>query len=275
MTAPPPSYESNFPTSTPDYAISREEKFRSIINKHEINHDFSQRLQQLQGFKIAFIFDDSGSMNAPLMDSPLNNHNSLMKATRWDEAQYFARIAIEIASLFDTEGCSVYFLNRQPSPVVNVCDESQVLSLFRQKPGGFTPLPRVLNQVLRDNNRFLSEKKLLVVIVSDGEPTDDYGEPTVGGFKQVLQNRSPRVFTSIVACTDDDESMRYLNRWDREISKLDVVDDYRSERNEIKKAKGNSFPFSFGDYVVKSLIGSIDSELDNLDEDHSTCCNVL
>ena len=118
---------------------------------------------------------------------------------------------------FDTEACNVYFLNKQPSPVANVCDESQVLPLFRQKPAGFTPLPRALDQVLNENNRFLSEKKLLVVIVSDGEPTDDYGKPTIGYFKQVLLNRSPRVFTSIVACTDDDNSMDYLNRWDMDI----------------------------------------------------------
>lgn len=55
----------------------------------------------------------------------------------------------------------------------------------------------------------------------------------------------------------------------------DVVDDYRSERNEIKKARGHGFSFTFGDYVVKSLIGSIDPELDNLDEKDSTCCILL
>ena len=95
--------------------VSKEEKFRTIVHKHEISLDFSQRLQQLQGFKIVFIFDDSGSMNTPLMDSPLNTANNLLKATRWDEAQYFAKISIEIASLFDTEGlnnkngCLFYF----------------------------------------------------------------------------------------------------------------------------------------------------------------------
>jgi hypothetical protein len=69
-----------------------------------------------------------------------------------------------------------------------------------------------------------------------------------------------------VACTDDDEAVSYLNKWDRELDNLDVVDDYRSERKEVKAAQGSSFPFSFGDYVVKSLIGSIDPTLDNLDE---------
>ena len=114
---PPPSYQ--FATGADNTSKrqepnknSREHKFREIIQKHEISSDFANRLQQLQGFKVVFIFDDSGSMNTVLQDSPLNNSSNLFKATRWDELQYFSNIAIEIASLFDPEGCSVYYLNR-------------------------------------------------------------------------------------------------------------------------------------------------------------------
>jgi hypothetical protein len=39
----------------------------------------------------------------------------------------------------------------------------------------------------------------------------------------------------------------YLNEWDKKIPNLDVADDYRSEREEIHKAQGKDFPFSFGD----------------------------
>jgi len=38
------------------------------------------------------------------MDSPLNTENNLLKATRWDELQFFAKIALEICTLFDPEG---------------------------------------------------------------------------------------------------------------------------------------------------------------------------
>jgi hypothetical protein len=46
---------------------------------------------------------------------------------------------------------------------------------------------------------------------------------------------------------DDDQCMEYLNNWDREIPRLDVVDDYRNEKAEILKCQGRNFPFSFGD----------------------------
>ncbi len=46
---------------------------------------------------------------------------------------------------------------------------------------------------------------------------------------------------------DDDQSMEYLNDWDKKIPNLDVVDDYRSEKKEIQACRGKDMPFSFGD----------------------------
>ena len=60
--------------------------------------------------------------------------------------------------------------------------------------------------------------------------------------------------------------MKYLNNWDQTIPRLDVVDDFRSEKLEILRVQGSTFKFSFGDYIVKSLIGAIDPEMDSLDE---------
>jgi hypothetical protein len=93
-----------------DLFLSTEEKYREIVNKHEINIEYAKRLNLLQGYKIVFIFDDSGSMNTPLSESPLNKQNTLLKATRWDELQYFAKISVEIATLFDPEGSQKVFI---------------------------------------------------------------------------------------------------------------------------------------------------------------------
>jgi hypothetical protein len=273
--APPPPYqkEEEFNNVSPSQVtLSRESRFREIINKHEISNEFSSRLQLLNGFKIVFIFDDSGSMQTVLQDSPLNTSNTLFRATRWDELQYFASISLDIASLFDANGSDVYFLNRTPSPVRNVHNIADIQQYFAHKPHGFTPLSRVLTTVLEDNAPHrLCEKKLLIIIATDGEPTNDQGKVNIPEFKNALLSRGPKVFTTIVACTDDDESVRYLNKWDKKMKKLDVVDDYRSEREEVKRAKGMNYTFTFGDYVVKSLIGSVDPTLDGLDETICKC----
>ena len=153
--------------------------------------------------------------------------------------------------------------------------QSDLEEAFKNRPQGLTPLPRVLNRVLNDFSSIsINEKKLLIIIATDGEPTDDEGRTAIPQFKQALQRRTQKMFTTVVVCTDDEDSVEYLNKWDRKLPNLDVVDDYRNERKEIRKIKGSHFPFSFGDYVVKSLIGSIDPELDKLDEG-TDCCVLL
>ena len=250
--------------------ITIEDRFRTIVQKYEISRLFSDKLQILKNFKVVFVFDDSGSMNTVLQDSPLNKSNSLIKATRWDELQYFANISIEIAALFSpTNGCDVYFLNRYPSVVKNITSADQLKNNFTPPPNGYTPLTQTLQKVLNDNANTRDERKLLVIICTDGEPTDTNGKTNIQEFKKCLLSRSANIFTTIVACTDDDQSVAYLNNFDRTMKNLDVVDDYRSEKNEVLKARGHNFSFTFGDYVVKSLIGSIDPELDNLDEKYS------
>lgn len=271
----PPSYNSTNPNN-PIPINLREQKFSEIILKYEISRFFSDKLQLLNMFKVVFIFDDSGSMNATLSDSPLNN--GLLKATRWDELQYFSRISLEIANIFNQNGTDVYFLNRPIARSIKSSD--QLLPYFQNKPAGYTPISKVLRTVLAENHpSMLSECKLLIIIVTDGEPTDDYGKVDIQSFKQVLQSRNPTTYTTIVSCTDEDYTMNYLNDWDRTIPRLDVVDDFRNERLEILNKQGRNFSFSFGDYVVKSMIGSIDPSMDNLDErfhnSEQGCCNVM
>ena len=48
--------------------------------------------------------------------------------------------------------------------------------------------------------------------------------------------------------------------------KIDVVDDYESEYNDIMKRREVGYKFSYGDYIVKMLIGSLDKDEDRRDE---------
>lgn len=61
-------------------------------------------------------------------------------------------------------------------------------------------------------------------------------------------------------------SVGYLNKIDRIVPGIDVSDDYLSESKEVKKAQGKNFQFSYGDYVVKTLLGAVDVNFDRLDE---------
>ncbi len=48
--------------------------------------------------------------------------------------------------------------------------------------------------------------------------------------------------------------MAYLNDWDKKIPNLDVVEDYRSERQQVQAYRGKNVPFSFGDVSSIDLL---------------------
>ena len=90
-------------------------------------------------------------------------------------------------------------------------------------------------------------------------PTNAYGQTDIHVLENVLRNELRLgTYVTFLACTDDLQAMHYLSGWDRRIPNVDVIDDYHSERAEVHRTRGPNFPFSFGDYIVKSLLGSND-----------------
>ena len=274
---PGPSAALAPPTSVSSNNLSREQCFAEIVNKYEISMEYANRLQLLKGFKIVYLIDDSSSMNSMLRDSPLNKPDSTTFATRWNEAEYFATISIQIGNIFDREGCDVYFLNHQP-PIRNIKSVESFLAVFLTiRANGYTPLSKAVSKIFQDNALTVLERRLLLIVLTDGEPTDETGRNDVPGFKRCLKRRNAidRTYISIIACTDQTNSMSYLNMLDRRVKNLDVVDDFRNEKIEVRKAKGSRFSFTYGDYVVKSMIGSLDKSFDRMDEGYSGKCNLL
>lgn len=66
--------------------------------------------------------------------------------------------------------------------------------------------------------------------------------------------------------------MNYINKLDKEIPNIDTLDDYTSELKEVKKAQGKKFKYTFGDHIVRLLLGP---ELDQLDEKKINKCIIL
>jgi hypothetical protein len=152
------------------------------------------------------------------------------------------------------------FLNRPGFS--NVTSGAQVAHAFGPPPSGVTPLAFAVSSILREKAATIVEKKLLLVIATDGQPTNSSGQVDIPEFTRVLSQRPKNVLVSIVACTDDEASVGYLNHLDKTCPGVDVCDDYLSERREILKARGSGYSFSFGDYVVKTLLGPIDKSFD-------------
>lgn len=240
----------------------RMDRYGEIVDKYSISNFFALKLRQLEKYDIAVICDDSGSMG-----TPVTNPSSPFEPTesRWSEAQRSLKIIVDIASLFDSDGIDIYYLNRVPIKNITRSETLDTNSNFLKGPSGSTPLGRVLKQVLEDKASTIKEKPLLLIIFTDGVP-DNLNE-----FIRTLKARSPidRIFVNIVACTDDQSAIGYLNGLDKKIKFLDVCDDFQSEKTQIQKVQGSGFGFTFGDYITKILLGPIDPSIDQLDEKRS------
>jgi hypothetical protein len=238
----------------PQQRFINENKFVDICRKYEISGLFSQHLRALINYKVVIIADDSGSMNT------LTNY----KEPRWNELCRFVETVFSVTEMVENSPLDVYFLNR--TSVVGVQQLQQITDCFQAKPAGPTPIVPILRQVLSQSYDF-SYRGRIIIICTDGEPTNEANKVDVGQLRHVMVNqRTTTDFVTFLACTDDDDAIGYLNRWDVEMPRVDVIDDYPNEKKEVQWAQGRGFSFTFGDYVVKTLMGSVTPSLDRLDE---------
>ena len=273
----------HLPAGTMRPELEETNAFRDLVRKYEIGNTMALKIRQLNGFEIVIIADDSGSMDNEIKsDEAQKDAASAPIKTRWGELKTTVAMVAEMASLMDPSGVDVYFLNR--APVMNVKSYSQVEKAFIPGPRGFTPIVPILQRVLEDKKDVIKEKKLLIILATDGIPSDNKGDDDTKGLEMFLKRMKTtyaqlgtRTFISILACTDEENVMKVLNKWDDEIKGVDVVDDYQSERAEVEKAqrsKGLPVKFTKGDYLVKALLGSIDPEIDKMDACKTSCCVI-
>lgn len=218
----------------------------------------SECLKQLLDFEIVVVVDDSGSMNTSYLHS---------KRTRWNALCDIVKIVLDIGVIFDSNGVDIYFLNQKAA--LRVTDPKTVEQLFARKPRGFTPLVPVLKQIFQlPATRRGHDKKLLVLIATDGAPTDEFDNDNVPQLYDLMVNgrRAETTFVNFLVCTDDPVVIDYFNGWDRTMVNVDVTQEYHAEKESILKYRGPKYRFSFGDYVVKALVGAVDPKIDGLDE---------
>ncbi|KAJ3248534.1 hypothetical protein HDU78_000182 [Chytriomyces hyalinus] len=161
--------------------VLRLDSFKSLVNRHEISKMMALKLRKLEVKQhtidachdIVIISDNSTSMNTKTAN-PINPRAA--PTSRWEELKVTVQMVTEIAATLDDDGIDVHFLNRDP--IRNVFDVRQLDDAFESPPSGHTPITRVLKQVLSEKrSRAVSEsnKKLLILIATDGVPTTDMG----------------------------------------------------------------------------------------------------
>ncbi len=215
-------------------------------------------LRVLESYTIVIAIDDSASMKEKVAVKRKGEKHK----TRWDELKETIEPVIRLGYSLDKDGVDVYFLNR--GSVMNVTSYEKIKAKFDQKPKGGTPSITTLKRIIAEKAE--AERKLLIVFATDGEPTDGSPpEKSSAQFAELLKKVTGKdIRVSILVCSDDRQTVSFLDKLDGESDSIDVVDDYETERSQII-GRGTKF-FSRGDYIAKILIGAVNPKWDKLDE---------
>eukprot|EP01062_Namystynia_karyoxenos_P070072 TRINITY_DN65459_c0_g1_i1.p1 TRINITY_DN65459_c0_g1~~TRINITY_DN65459_c0_g1_i1.p1 ORF type:complete len:390 (+),score=142.45 TRINITY_DN65459_c0_g1_i1:106-1170(+) len=226
-------------------------RLQRLLDIYEITIAEAAEFAPLREYEITFVLDDSGSMNIT---------DPGAKQTRWQELRETTRAMIGFATYFNRGGTTVNFLNRDPIHGIEDPDDNRLLDTFRRPPAGTTPLTHAVQKVVEQSRA----PHLLMVIATDGEP-DGGSRGFMAALRRIIADKSRNVRFQIMACTDDDDAVGWLNDFDLEFAEVDVCDDYQSERKEVLQT-GRMPRFTRGDWVMKALLGPVSQKFDKWDE---------
>jgi hypothetical protein len=195
-----------------------------------------------------------------------------------------------IANVIDNNGIDLIFLNNGTHKNVSDADVSRI---FRNISFGGTPLCTAYRQFIKTyypktydkarNSKIIptrnitkrlglrkqtvhlgqdSQKPILLIIATDGEASD-------GDLRHLMEVLNPpNLYRSIVACTGNEDILTLLKSMDS-LDRTDVTDDFNSEKqaiDQIQRQFDPSYNFSYDDYIAKILLGSVDPEIDQLND---------
>lgn len=229
-----------------------------LSDKYKIDRNLVERLHILEEFEIIILCDDTGSMN-------MCNHNS--EKTPWEKLKEIVKIILHIGTVFDDNGVDVYFV-RRPT-LFNVTDPKIIDQSFIDNPkryGSLTPMLQHIFQLPESEVGY--DKKLLVFIATDGSLTDELNENTLSSLEKVMreERQSDTTHVMFLLCNNNSNSIEYFSKWTHDMENVSVTGTYQTTQEIVRRSQGYDHPFSFGDYVVKTLLGAVDAEIDTISE---------
>ena len=240
----------------------------AFVANHEINRKYLPALMKLQLYNTILIIDDSGSM------ADIADRDTTSMVTRWQEAIKSTQIIIEAHQALGL-ACHVFFLNR--GFMLNVTSFDQLGQLFAAPPAGGTNTVGVLKLVEQQYVNIDMGKTLIIHLLTDGHPTNAQGYEDTPNLINALMNRQfkSKTLFSIILCTDDEAIEDVYRRIEnvKDIN-VDVTADYRGELREVREMRGRSYRFTYGDYIIKTLVGAYDKSVHQIDMQPQGCCIV-
>jgi len=246
----------------------RIDKLQSILDKHHVTIVSKDSLAVLEDYNFIAICDDSESMR--MSAKPKEERRLGEKpVTRWHELQEGVSLLVDLLTCFRPEGLDVYFLNSGTVRSVKSSGNEKLQNIFQAGPTGKTPLTKRLREAAADVSA-RSELPTIMFIFTDGEPdggpkkfVKTLGELVSGGRSS---KKAPQFRIQIMACSNNDDEIAWLNEIDQQSDLIDVTDDYYNEKRRVMAIRGDGYAFTRSDWLVKAILGPVDKSVDNVNE---------
>lgn len=238
VTEPPPAY-SPAPVIAPVMGSSN----------LAVNDD---RYAFLTSFDTVFLIDDSGSM----------------AGRSWRETAKALEAITPICVAHDSDGIDIYFLNEKDDAWYhNIKSAAVVSEIFSAvRPRGGTPTGQRLNQILKPYIARLTAnsetKPLNIIVITDGEPSDDVESPIINVAKKLDKLDSPawQVGIQFFQVGREPGAREHLRQLDDELEQIaggelrDIVDTvpWMGEGDQELNSEG----------ILKVVLGSVNRRLD-------------
>ncbi|KAF2138113.1 uncharacterized protein K452DRAFT_234909 [Aplosporella prunicola CBS 121167] len=248
-TEPPPAYS---PTPQSSNAAATTATPLNMANASVTPSD--DRYAFLSSFDTIFLIDDSGSM----------------AGRSWRETGKALEAITPICTAHDADGIDIFFLNHPDNQYYhNVTLPSTVTEIFSTvRPMGGTPTGQRLNQILKPYlARVIADpdntKPLNIIVITDGEPSDDVESVIINAAKKLDKCDAPawQVGIQFFQVGREPGAKEHLKQLDDELAQLAGEDDLRDIVDTVPFTGADDTELT-GEGILKVVLGAVNRRLD-------------
>ena len=249
---PPPAYTPAAPANASSSSAARAPSVHSTAPSVTSTADDPYAF--LNTFDTVFLIDDSGSM----------------AGRSWRETGGALETIAPICTAHDADGIDIYFLNAPDQPffrgIKSVATVKEIFQTVRPQRG--TPTGQRLNQILKP---YLARvhadpdgtKPLNVIVITDGEPSDDVESVIINAAKKLDRYDAPawQVGIQFFQVGKEPGAREHLRQLDDELAELSGADDLRDIVDTVPFTGDENEPLN-GEGILKVVLGAVNRRLD-------------
>jgi len=192
-----------------------------------------------------------------------------MAGSRWNETLAALETITPICTQYDADGIDIYFLNHPFSSYhQNVTCAATVREIFSTvRPRGGTPTGQRINQILkpylqRCERNLDTTKPLNLIVITDGEPSDDVESPLISAAKKLDRLDAPawQIGVQFFQVGRDAGAKAHLKQLDDELAEI-AGEDIRDMVDTVP-FKDEDGGVLTGDGILKVVLGAVNRRLD-------------